>query len=281
MIVYLNGQYLDENVAVVPVSDRGLLYGDGLFETIRYAHRQPLFWTEHFQRWSKALDLFRLNSPANESELRAIIDELLRRNSSSDAAVRITVTRGTGPRGYSPAGANHPTLLITAHPAAKPFGGAKEAEGIRVITSQYRIPTGDPLAVAKHANRLLSVLARAEAAAAGADDAIFLNTNGEVAEASGANLFWFETSQQLLTPELDSGALHGVMQRALLGFAAQLGLEVGFAPSPLARVRAAEGVFLTSSVQLVVPVGMWDGQPIRSSPGTHRLIEALRQKLQV
>ena len=276
MIVFLNGEYVEEAAARIPISDRGFLYGDGLFETLRTAHGKPLLWPAHLERWHRGLLLLGLRPPASDSILAAAVNEVLRQNALIDAVIRITVTRGSGLRGYSPTGANHPTLLISAQPAPAPFGGDAEVGGWDLMTSQYRIPTGNALTVAKHANRLLSILARAEAEAAGAHEALLLNTTGNVAETAGSNVFWLEPPNQLFTPRLDSGALPGVMRKSVLELAHPLGLTLREQDTPPPRLLQSVGIFLTNSVQLVVPVRSMDGHPIPRSPCINLIINKLR-----
>ncbi len=276
MIVYLNGQFLEEAAAHIPINDRGFLYGDGVFETIRAAGGRVCFWNGHLARLHRGFELLRLRPPVSDSELVAAIDGVLKHNRLQDAVIRVTVTRGSGSRGYSPIGANQPTLLITAHPAPEPFGGAPKSGGCDLVTSRYRIPVGDALSVAKHANRLLSVLARVEAEATGAHEGVLLNSEGQVAEAAGSNIFWLEAPDRLLTPKPDSGALLGVMREVLITTAPQVGLAVHLENASPSRLFEADGIFLTNSVQLLVPVRSYDGRTIPRSPWINLLIERLQ-----
>ena len=279
MIVFLNGDFLEEAAAHIPVGDRGFLYGDGVFETIRTAQGRPLLWGAHLERLHRGLELLGFRRPSSEAGLGTAVNKLLKKNQLTDAIVRITVTRGSGPRGYSPEGANHPTLLITAQPAPEPFGGPAGLEGWDLITSQYRLSTSDRLASAKHTNRLLSILARAEAEAAGAHEALLLNTEGDFAEAAGSNVFWLEAPNLLLTPQADSGALLGVMRGSILEVAPALGLVVRHENAHPSRLGTAVGIFLTNSIHLLVPVRSLDGHVVPRSPWINLIINCLRETL--
>src|SRR5687768_11022460 len=115
MIVYLNGRFVPEEQACVSIHDRGFLYGDALFETIRIYNGEPFLWQEHMSRLRAGCDALRIK-PAAEEELISCLTELLRLNSLSDAVARISLSRGPGPRGYSPRGADRPTLCIALFP---------------------------------------------------------------------------------------------------------------------------------------------------------------------
>lgn len=277
MIVYLNGRFVPAEEACVSVFDRGFLYGDGLFETMRaYRGRLPLgpAHMERLQRGASALDL---RLPAPPATLLAAALELLARNRLEDAVVRLTLSRGTGPRGYSPRGASQPTLVLSAHPAS-PLEAPAPAPW-RLHTSSHRVRVNDPLTSAKTANKLLHVLARAEAEAAGADEALLLNTAGRVAEAAAANLFWFE-GDRLLTPPVEDGALPGITRGFVLEIGRQSGwtcAETGAVPD---RLRAADAVCLTLSSLGIVSVASWDGRELAAGTAPERLRKSYRQALE-
>lgn len=271
MLVFLNGRLVPEEQAVVSVFDRGFLYGDGLFETLRVMNGVPLRWDAHWRRLAAGAETLRIKLPFASDFLLAQARELSRLNQLPEAILRLTLSRGVGQRGYSPRGADTPTLVMSLHPA--PALGATAPQW-KLHTASLRVPAGDALTACKSANKLLHVLARAEAEAAGADEALLLNTLGEVAEASSANLFWVEAGA-LRTPSLTSGALPGVTRAAVLAWAHARALRVHEATVKPERLRHAEGCFLTlSSLGIVEVVGL-DGQAIPSSPLTQRIRAAL------
>ena len=187
MVVYLNGRFVPEEQACVSIHDRGVLYGDGLFETVRVYEGEPFLWDAHMARLNAGCEALQIVPPLSGGELRVVVRELLRRNRLEEAVVRIALTRGSGPRGYSPTGAENPTLCVAMFEAAQ-----NVPKSYRVISASVRLPVVDPLAAFKHGNKLRQVLARAEADAAGANEALMLNERGEVVEGTTTNLFWVE-----------------------------------------------------------------------------------------
>lgn len=278
MMVYLNGEYLEESVAKVPVTDRGFLFGDAVFETLRTVKGKPLLWSPHLARFWRGADLLGIPVPLSAEGLSEAVDALLHLNQMPDAVLRITLTRGSGPRGYSPKGADQPRLVITSQLAPEPFGG--RGDGWDVVTSRWRVPSPGPLSEIKHANRLTSILARAEADAAGAQEALQLCATGQVAEASGSNVAWL-VDGTLVAPGPDTGALAGVMQDYVLRAAVRLGWPCqrsSMAPEGLWEV---DGVFLTNSVHLLVPMRSLDGRALRISPKIGILMGELQDALLV
>ena len=178
---------------------------------------------------------------------------------------------GCGPRGYSPRGATQPTTVISLHPLPSFPPGATPRW--RLATASLTVPVNQPLQTFKTCQRLACVLARAEAEAAGADEALLLNTEGRVAEAASSNLFWVEHGN-LCTPPLEQGALAGITRATVLELCPTLGVATEQKPiSPPALVQT-DGLFLTLSTVGLVEVTALDGQPLRSSPLFHRLRRA-------
>lgn len=271
MLVFLNGRLVPEADAVVSVFDRGFLYGDGLFETLRVMNGVPLGWDAHWRRLASGAETLKLKLPFTSDFLRAQARELSRQNQLPEAILRLTLSRGVGQRGYSPKGADMPTLVMSLHPAP-PLGPV--APQWKLHTASLRVPAGDALTACKSANKLLHVLARAEAETAGADDALLLNALGEVAETASANLFWVEGGE-LRTPSLSAGALPGVTRASVLAWAHAHALPVHETTVRPEQLRHAEGCFLTlSSLGIVEVVGL-DGHAIPSSPLTQRIRAAL------
>src|ERR1017187_269469 len=168
MLIFLNGQIVPEEQAVVSIFDRGFLYGDGLFETMLVFNGKPFRWAQHLQRLQCGAEFLKIKLPFTNEALRSSVAELVVKNQMPDSLLRLTLSRGVGVRGYSPKGAERPTLVMSLHPA--PPINAPKTPGWRLITSSFRLPAGEPLAQFKTCNKLPQVLARAEADAAGADE---------------------------------------------------------------------------------------------------------------
>jgi aminodeoxychorismate lyase len=259
MTVFLNGRFVPDVQAVVPITDRGFLYGDGLFETLRVSHGQPLRWSRHTGRLQRGAQFLRIVLPWSAEELRRFAVKLIEQNAMPESVLRITLSRGSGSRGYTPKSADNPTLAMTLHPL-RPVISL-----IRLVTSSLRVPANDPLAGFKTANKLVHVLARAEADARGAHEALLLNTDGHVAEAATSNLFWLADGA-VCTPPITDGALAGVAREVVLEICRVRDIpvrELHLKPDDLFR---ADGVFLTNSVAGIVPVSELDEVPLNQSP---------------
>lgn len=268
MIVYLNGRFVPDEQACVSIHDRGFLYGDGLFETIRIYQGKPFLWEAHMARLHHGCAEMRLTPPLTAGEMICVLTTLLHNNRLSDATARIALTRGPGPRGYSPRGADHPTLCLALFPPTR------RPASYKVITSSFRLPARDPLASFKHGNKLRQVLARAEADDAGADEALLLNDRDEVVEGTSTNLFWVDDST-LCTPPLE-GILPGTTRGYLLQRAAHFGIPLRETNIALPELMHCAGVFVSSAGIEVMEVSHINDHPIAPSPITQRLRKEYR-----
>lgn len=274
MKVVLNGKLVPEAEAVVSVFDRGFLYGDGLFETLRLYQGRPFRWAQHLERLQRGAALLGLALPFDGIALRRFAEDLVRENRMPEAVLRIAVSRGVGPRGYSPKGAGPSTLVMSLHPA--PQIDAANPPCWRLCRSSFTVPTGEQLARAKHASRLVHVLARAEAEAKGFDDAILLNSAGEVVETTGANLFWIEDGT-VCTPPLSTGALAGVTRGIVLELCATQGIRCAERSIPVEALLRTNAVFLTQTVWEIVSVQSIDRVRFNPSPVVEQIQAAYRE----
>lgn len=274
MFVFLNGKFLPEAEAVVPVSDRGFLYGDGLFETMRVVNGKPFRLAQHLERLSRGADFLKIKLPFAPKELEKFTAQLIAQNQMPDAILRVTLTRGPGARGYTPGAEGVPTLVMTLH--AAPMLG--NSAGWKLVTSSFRVAADDSLASFKTTSKLLHVMARAGAAEQGADEALLLNTNGEVAETASGNLFWVR-DETICTPPLGPGALPGITRAVVLEICQSLGLETGQCVVKPEVLHAAQGIFVTQSAFGIVPVMAFDGAPVAASVLVGRLARAYAEVL--
>lgn len=274
-LVFLNDTFLPETEARVSVFDRSFLYGDGLFETLRVYHGRPFRWTQHLGRLLAGLRLLRIQLPLSVSDLESRAIELIHLNERPESVLRLQISRGSGTRGYSPAGAKAPQLVLSVHPA--PNHSPARPATARLRTCGWRVASGGIFGSCKSANRLLQVLARAEAESAGADEALMLNELNQVAEASSANFFWIH-GDRLWTPPLDSGALDGVTRRTVLELCPALGLKPGEKQLPAASLKQVEAAFLTSSAQEIIRVTFLDNRPLAESPIAEQIHRAYREQ---
>jgi len=268
MIVFLNGKFLPEADAVVPLNDRGFLLGDGLFETVRVANGKPFRFAQHMERLAAGADFLKIKLPFTPVELQKFVGKLIALNQLPESVLRLTLTRGSGVRGYSTKGADQPVLAMTLHPlppsSALPWS---------LITSSLHIPAGDGLAAFKTTSKVLNVLARAEAEAGGADEALLLNTSGEVMETAGGNIFWISCGQVCTVPT-GRGILPGVTRAVVFEICKQLDLNTREFFATPEHLRQAEGLFVTQTVLGIVPVIALDHIPIASSPLVEQFVHA-------
>ncbi len=249
--------------------DRGFTLGDGLFETIRAVRGRTPFLPLHLARLRAGADSIWLSLPWTDGFLTDAVAATLVANDLTDAAVRITVTRGVpAQRGLLPDAGAIPSLVVDA----EPFGGSLHdlyARGATALTSRIRRDEHSPLCSLKSISRLDSILARRGAADAGADEAILCNTAGRIAGASAANIF-IVNDRALRTPSVVEGALPGIVRGVLLHeVAPALGVAVEEGRVEADELGDAEEAFLTNALLGVLPLTLVDQRPIGGGrPGT-------------
>jgi len=269
--VFLNGQFVPEEQALVSVFDRGFLYGDGLFEAVRILNGKPFRWDQHFQRFERGAAFLKIPPPFASKALRVFADELVAQNQMPDSLLRLTLSRGVGVRGYSPKGAERPTIVMSLH-AASPFN-PEQSSGWRLITVTVRLPANEPLSQFKTCNKLPQIVARAQADAVGADEALLLSTDDSIAEGTSSNLFWLE-QQVVCTPALACGVLPGVTRGVIFEICREMGLAVREVSVPAPDLRQKSGIFLSLSSVGIAEASSLDGDPLARSP----LVPALRKR---
>lgn len=276
MKVYLNGAIVEEDEALLPMQDRGVLFGDGVFETVRAYAGRPFRMDRHLARLREGCQVLRLTGIPGDAELEEAVAFLYRENvGSGDAYVRITVTGGLFDGTRNLTRSFPPNVFVVV----KPFEGYPKEyyeRGLRVMISAARRNESSPLSRIKTLNYLDALFARQEAKERGYDDALFLNTAGYLAEGTTSNLF-FSRRGRLCTPRVDCGILPGITREAVLELCAHMGIqtEEGFyMPDELLSSSEA---FLTMSTGELVPVAEVDDRPLSApcpGPLTHRLTEA-------
>jgi aminodeoxychorismate lyase len=274
IMVFLNGQFLSEAEAVVPVNDRGFMYGDGLFETMRVVNGKPFRFAQHLERMIRGADFLKIKPPFAPKELEKFAAQLVEQNKMPDAMLRVTLTRGPGERGYTPETGGKPTTVMTLH-AAPPLENSVEWE---LVTSSFRIPASDSLSSFKTTSRILNVLARAEAAEKGADEALLINTNGEVAETASGNIFWVY-QDNICTVPTGRGVLPGITRAIVLEICQTLGLQTNKRVIKPEALRNSAGIFVTQSAFGIVPISTLDGEPVAPSPLVDQVSSAYNELL--
>ena len=272
-MVHLDGRLVAAGEARIDPADRGLLLGDGLFETLLALDGRLVDWEAHWVRLGTSAAALGIPPPADD--LAAAARETLAANglARGRAALRLTLTRGPGARGLLPPEAPRPTVMIAASQSPEP-----EKAPLRAIVATTRRNRRSPLSRLKTLNYLDSVLARREAAERGADDALLLNEDGRLACATAANLFVVRGGR-LLTPPPEEGVLPGIVRRVVLRLAAGQGLpaeERALSPEDLTGVEEA---FVTNSLIGLRALGMLDGTPVGGG-GQGPVVGVLRRAYQ-
>ena len=253
--LWMNGRLMRGEEAAISLFDRGARDGEGLFETLRFEGGRPRFWQRHLERLVLSAAELGFPVPPSPTRLAAACDELLAAEQLADAVVRITVTRGV------PGG--RPTRTgcwIEAEPLNARLWSGTRSGAARVMIS--RTPF-EPGAIGRHktTSRLAYHLAREEARAAGADEALLASASGELLEGAVSNVFvWIEG--ELATPPLARGILPGIARAVVLGSAQALGIRARERALQVADLARAEAMLLTNSVQQVVPVVALEGRSI-------------------
>jgi branched-chain amino acid aminotransferase len=261
MKVWIDGEIVDGPEARIPVTDHGLLYGDGIFEGIRVYHNRVFRLDAHMQRFAAAARGIALDLPGGITAVREAVLATVRAFGSDEAYVRLIATRGEGSLGVDPTTCPQPRLIcLVDH--VRIFPPEKLAEGLDLATSSLRRPSPDVLDPRiKSLNYLNNVLAKLEAKQHGADEALMLNAQGMVAEASVANVFVVRDGV-LLTPPAVDGALEGITRATVMELAAALGIQVREQTLSRFDFFAADEAFLTGSGAGLVPIRSLDGRPI-------------------
>jgi branched-chain amino acid aminotransferase len=276
MIVFLNGEFVPEEKAVISVFDRGFLFGDGLFEAMLVRRGEIFRWDQHLERLQRGVDFLKLTVPFSADELFRFSMQLIQRNRMPECLLRLNLSRGITARGYSPKNAVRPALVLTLHPV--PALDSKGPNRWRLVTSSFCLPADDLMTGFKTTNKLPEVMARAEADAAGAHDAILLNHRGYIAEGTSCNVFWVRDNV-VCTTTLASGALPGVTRAAILELCVKMNISCREKNAKPADLLRAQAVFITNTSMGVVEIESLDGRKLRRSPLVKELWVAYRSLL--
>jgi len=261
MKVWIDGQVVDGSEARIPVTDHGLLYGDGVFEGIRLAGGRVFRLDSHLARLRHSARAIGLELPGGVAGIRAILLETARAWGRPDGYVRLLVTRGDGAMGVDPTRCLSPRVVCIAC-EIELYPEEKLHSGISMVTVSVRRPAPDVLDPrVKSLNYLNSVLAKREARLRGADEALILNAAGMVAEAAVANVFAYRRGK-LSTPPPTDGALEGVTRFAVLELAASLGIPAEERTMSRMDLLSADEVFLSGTGARIVGVRSLDGAEI-------------------
>ncbi|QST01223.1 branched-chain-amino-acid transaminase [Pontibacillus sp. ALD_SL1] len=276
--IFLNGQFVKKEEAVVSVYDHGFLYGDGVFEGIRAYSGNIFKLDEHVNRLYDSAKSILLELPYEKEEFKQVIVDTIRQNELSDAYIRVVVSRGPGNLGLDPASCPTPRVVVIAEALAL-FPKELYERGLRLGSVASRRNRPDVLSPqVKSLNYLNNILVKLEANQAGVDEALMLNDQGYVTEGSADNIFIVKNGT-IYTPPVYLGALEGVTRNAIIDLAEEHGYELKQEPFTRHDVYVADEVFLTGTAAEVIAVVDVDKRQIGNGlPGemTNELLQLFR-----
>lgn len=279
MKIFIDGQFYDKENARLSVFDHGLLYGDGVFEGIRFYQGRVFRLSEHIDRLYDSAQAICLKVPLDKPAMTEAVLETIRQNELKDGYVRLVVTRGSGDLGLNPALCPKATVFIIASKITL-YPDEMYRNGLNVITcATRRIPHGALSPMVKSLNYLNNVLAKIEAQQAGAGEGLMLNEQGYVAECTGDNIFIVKNGA-IFTPPISSGALAGITRGVVFELAAEAGIVISEPDMTRYDIYTADECFLTGTAAELIPVVKLDTRSIGDGkPGlvTGRLIGRFRQ----
>lgn len=279
MKIWLDEKLVDEQDAKISVFDHGLLYGDGVFEGIRFYNGRVFRLEEHIRRLFDSARAIVLSMPWTQEQVIQFTVDTIKANGLTDGYVRLVVTRGTGGLGLNPYLCERPSMFIIASTISL-YPEEYYSKGLAIITCATRRPAPAALMPqVKSLNYLNNIMAKVEAIQAGAMEAVMLNEQGYVSECTGDNLFLLKNGT-LLTPPVSDGALDGVTRQVILQLAAELGIPAKEQTLTRYDIFIADECFLTGTAAEVIPVIALDRRPIGEGvpgPLTARFIKAFRE----
>lgn len=277
--VWFNGAIVPIDCAQVSILDRGFLYGDGIFESMRAYNGRVFKLAEHLGRFFGSAEALRIPIPHARPAIEEAIPRLMEANDVRDAYVRLALSRGVGGHRLSLDGEFAPTTVIAARPFT-PYPQDFYRQGMTTVTAEFHTSPDSPVLRHKSANYLENILAKDAAERKGAGEAIFVNAHDEVAEGTVSNVFIVERGH-VVTPPVSVGILPGITRATVLGeICPSLGVPCREDAFGLARLFQADEVFLTNSLMEVMPVATIDDVKIGGRvPGeiTRELMAAYRK----
>ena len=262
-LVYVNGGFLDESEAKVSVFDRGLLFGDGVYEVSAVLRGRLIDNERHLTRLEHSLDGLGIRTPAQKADIARIQEELVERNHLDEGLVYLQVTRGAAERDFAIDTGIDPTLLIFTQerPLIESPLAARGARVVSVLESRWARRN------IKTIQLLAATLAKQEALDKGYDDAWFVE-DGFVTEGTSSNVFLITQEGTVVTRMLGSEMLAGITRRAVLEIAEERGVHVDERPFTIENAQNAAEAFFSSATALITPVVNIDDTPVGSgTPG--------------
>ncbi len=276
--IFLNGKIVPNTDGNISSGDRGFLYGDGIYETLRSYNLRPFKLVEHLERMRRSAKQLKISFDYTNEDIGEWIKELIEKNCSKDAYIRITLSRGTGGGRLQMDDNIDPTVLIQVKPFT-PYEKILYDEGMSLVVSNYSRSTSCPISCHKTINLLKSILLKEEAKRKSAHETIILNTDGYVTECVVSNIFMVSDGS-VVTPSLDTNILPGITRRTVLDICRNSTIPVREEHFTIERLVKSDEVFITNSLMEIMPVSRIDGSGIgKAVPGqtTQHLINAYKR----
>lgn len=273
----IDGTIRAAHEAHISVFDRGLLFGDSVFETLRTYGGRVFEVEAHLARLERSLAAVGIQSPCSRATFKVEIVRALEAAGNEESVLRVIVTRGEGPLGIDPSEARRPSRILTVE-ALTPQPVERLRHGLRTRTLRT-IRAADAAPSAKLTNYLASVLATREVRALGADEALIVGSTGHVLEGTTFNVFAV-VGQSLCTAPVELGLLEGITRGLVLDLGHRAGLTIELRALTPEELGSADEVFATSTLRELVPIATVDEHRIAKTPGpwTRRLHEAFCQR---
>jgi branched-chain amino acid aminotransferase len=266
-IAIINGRACTPDEARISVYDRGFLYGDSIFETVRTYNGKAFALREHLERLARSSERLFIELPLSLEAIAAEVEQGIAQAQNPESFARVMITRGSGPLGLDPALAQHPQRIILVEPFEPPPPEAYRDGSGAITFRTVRATDHTPAAGAKVANYLTSVLAIREARKQGATEAFIIDGRGRVLEGTTSNVFLVKERRLVTAPE-ESGILSGITRAYLLRAAEHLGVQVSIRDIQEEELLDADELFISSTLREVLPIVHLDGRPVGSGkPG--------------
>jgi len=279
-LIYVNGQFVEKEKAVISIFDHGFLYGDGVFEGIRVYEGNVFKLDEHINRLYESAHSIMLSIPHSKEEMQKIIVDTICKNQLSSAYIRVVVSRGAGDLGLDPRNCSNPTVIVIAE-ALSIYSEELYIKGLRLASVVNRRSSPDVLnPQIKSLNYLNNILVKLSSVQSDADEALILNKEGYVTEGSADNIFIVKNGI-IKTPPVYLGVLEGITRNTIIKIAKERNYSVEETPFTLHDVYVADEVFLTGTAAEVIPVVTVDERTIGTGlPGdvTKDLLKAFRKR---
>ena len=251
--IYIDGKFYPKSEAKVSVYDHGFLYGDGVFEGIRAYNGIVFKLTEHVDRLYRSAHAIMLNMPITKQEMIQAVLDTLRKNQMRDAYIRLVVSRGIGDLGLDPRKCPIASVIVITDIIQCKAATAQETGITTIFSWVNRNPVNATTHEIKSLNYLNSIMAKIEANAYGADEAMCLESNGYIAEGVGENVFIVKDGE-LFTPPTSTGALSGITAKVVVGIAAKLGIKVTVTNLTPFMLFTADEAFFTGTAMEMTPI---------------------------